>query len=171
MKIDRMFFEQFEDKVKEDGFIKENVEQGKWDNVLDYINRQIMNKPEEFFTIEKLRRAAGVDRRISLREIIEKAFGFIPYFKSKDELLDEEFSKFIADLKPDEVKKIIPMKYFFKAYITDNRVRDIIETREFTQLHTNPTFNMNDFRAVPTKWRTTIPEYIKDYVPLNQFMG
>jgi type I restriction enzyme R subunit len=50
MKIDRMFFEQFEDKVKEDGFIKENVEQGKWDNVLDYINRQIMNKPEEFFT-------------------------------------------------------------------------------------------------------------------------
>ena len=171
MKIDRMFFEQFEDKVKEDGFIKENVEQGKWDNVLDYINRQIMNKPEEFFTIEKLRRAAGVDRRISLREIIERAFGFIPYFKSKDELLDEEFSKFIADLKPDEVKKIIPMKYFFKAYITDNRVRDIIETREFTQLHTNPTFNMNDFRAVPTKWRTTIPEYIKDYVPLNQFMG
>ena len=171
MKIDRMFFEQFEDKVKEDGFIKENVEQGKWDNVLDYINRQIMNKPEEFFTIEKLRKAAGVDRRISLREIIERAFGFIPYFKSKDELLDEEFSKFIADLKPDEVKKIIPMKYFFKAYITDNRVRDIIETREFTQLHTNPTFNMNDFRAVPTKWRTTIPEYIKDYVPLNQFMG
>lgn len=171
MKIDRMFFEQFEDKVKEDGFVKENVEQGKWDNVLDYINRQIMNKPEEFFTIEKLRKAAGVDRRISLREIIEKAFGFIPYFKSKDELLDEEFSKFIADLKPDEVKKIIPMKYFFKAYITDNRVRDIIETREFTQLHTNPTFNMNDFRAVPTKWRTTIPEYIKDYVPLNQFMS
>ena len=130
-----------------------------------------MNKPEEFFTIDKLRRAAGVDRRISLREIIEKAFGFIPYFKSKDELIEEEFSKFIADYKPDDISKIVPMKYFFKAYVTDNRVRDIIETRKFNDLYTNPTFDMSDFRAVPVEWRTKIPEYVKDYVPLNQFMS
>lgn len=29
---------------------------------------------------------------------------------------------------------------------------------------------MNDFKAVPPVWRTRIPEYVKDYVPLNQFM-
>ncbi|MCJ7623700.1 MAG: DEAD/DEAH box helicase family protein, partial [Anaerolineaceae bacterium] len=171
MKIDRMFFEQFEDKVKQDEFIKKNVEQGRWGNVVDYVNKHIMNKPEQYFTIDKLRRAAGVDRRLFLREIIEKAFGFIPHFKSKDELLEEEFNKFIADLKPDEVNKIIPMKYFFKAYVTDNRVRDIIENRQFTQLNTNPTFTMDDFKAVPMEWRTKIPEYVKDYVPLNQFMS
>ena len=171
MKIDRMFFEQFEDVVKDDTFIKNNIEDGRWENVIDYVNSQIMNKPEEFFTIDKLRRAAGVDRRISLREIIEKAFGFIPYFKSKDELIEEEFSKFIADYKPDDISKIVPMKYFFKAYVTDNRVRDIIETRKFNDLYTNPTFDMSDFRAVPVEWRTKIPEYVKDYVPLNQFMS
>ena len=169
MKIDRMFFEQFEDKIKEDGFIKDNVENGRWSNVIDYVKEQIMNKPEEFFTIEKLQRAAGVDRRLSLREIIEKAFGLIPHFKSKDELLEEEFSKFIADLKPDEVKKIMSMKYFFKAYVTDYHVRDIIDTRQFTQLNTNPTFNMKDFKAVPMEWREKIPEYVKDYVSLNEF--
>jgi type I restriction enzyme R subunit len=38
-------------------------------------------------------------------------------------------------------------------------------------LNTNPTFNMQDFKAVPSTWRERIPDYIKDYVPLNQFMA
>jgi type I restriction enzyme R subunit len=29
---------------------------------------------------------------------------------------------------------------------------------------------MNHFKAVPLAWRSRIPEYVKDYVPLNQFM-
>jgi len=29
---------------------------------------------------------------------------------------------------------------------------------------------MSDFKAVPPAWRTLITEYVKDYVPLNQFM-
>ena len=28
---------------------------------------------------------------------------------------------------------------------------------------------MEDFRAVPSKYRGIVPEYIKDYVSLNQF--
>mgnify|MGYP002130177769 CR=1 FL=1 len=29
---------------------------------------------------------------------------------------------------------------------------------------------VGDLRAVPPEWRDGIPEYVKDYVPLNQFM-
>jgi len=29
---------------------------------------------------------------------------------------------------------------------------------------------MADFKAVPREWRNRIPEYIKDYLSLNQFM-
>ena len=70
MKIDRMFFEKFEERVKADDFVKANVQQGQWERVIEYINAHILDKPEEFFTLDKLRRAAGVDRRLSLREII-----------------------------------------------------------------------------------------------------
>ena len=35
---------------------------------------------------------------------------------------------------------------------------------------TEQQFGMSDFKAVPPAWRTVIPEYVKDYVPLNQFM-
>ena len=49
-----------------------------------------------FVILDKLRKAAAVDRRVTLREILEKVFDLIPGFKSKDELLEEEFDKFVA---------------------------------------------------------------------------
>jgi type I restriction enzyme, R subunit len=169
MKIDRMFFDHFEDKVRANETIARAVEEGQWDRVIDYVNREVFDRPEEYYTLEKLRRSAAVDRRISLREILEKVFGLIPGFKSKDELLEEEFSKFVADHKPEEAEAIPAIKTYFKAYVTSNKVRDIIETKHFTDLATNPTFSTQDFKAVPKKYRDLVPEYVKDYVSLNQF--
>lgn len=169
MKIDRMFYEKFEDAVRENDFIAASIEAGQWDRVIDYVNREVFDKPEEFYTLDKLRKAAAVDRRLTLREILEKIFGLIPRFKSKDELLEEEFSKFVADYKPDEAEAIPAIKTYFKAYVSDGRIRQIIDEKEFADLATNPVFSTRDFRAVPPKYRVLIPEYIKDYVSLNQF--
>ena len=169
MKIDRMFFEKFEDTVRENETIARAVEAGQWDRVIDYVNREVFDKPEEYYTLDKLRKAAAVDRRLTLREILEKVFGLIPGFKSKDELLEEEFAKFVADYKPEEATAIPAIKTYFKAYVTSGRVRDIIDNRQFTDLATNLMFSTRDFRAVPPKYRSLVPEYVKDYVSLNQF--
>ncbi|HLF96531.1 MAG TPA: DEAD/DEAH box helicase family protein [Methylococcaceae bacterium] len=169
MKIDRMFFERFEDAVRENETIAKAVEAGQWDRVIDYVNREVFDKPEEYYTLDKLRKAAAVDRRLTLREILEKVFGLIPRFKSRDELLEEEFSKFVADRVPEPPSAIPAIKTYFKAYVTSNRVRDIIDSRQFTDLATNPYFSTHDFRAVPQPYRTLVPEYVKDYVSLNQF--
>ena len=169
MKIDRMFFEKFEDVVRANDTVAAAVEAGQWDRVIDYVNREVFDKPEEYYTLDKLRKAAAVDRRLTLREILEKVFGLIPRFKSKDELLEEEFSKFVADRVPEPPSAIPAIKTYFKAYVTSNRVRDIIDSKHFTDLATNPFFTTHDFRAVPQQYRTLVPEYIKDYVSLNQF--
>jgi type I restriction enzyme R subunit len=169
MKIDRMFFEKFETKVKEDPAIVKAVEEGKWDQVIDYVNRELFDKPDEYYNLDKLRRAAAVDRRITLREILQKVFGLIPRFKSKDELLEEEFTKFVADHRPEEPTAVPAIKNYFKAYATSDQFRHIIDAKEFTQLATNPSFSMKDFKAVPERYRSLVPEYIKDYVSLNQF--
>ena len=110
-----------------------------------------------------------MDRRLSLREILEKVFGLIPRFKSKDELLEEEFAKFVSDAKPDEAEAIPAIKNFFKAYAISDQVRGIIESGHYTDLATNSFFSTRDFKAVPAKYRALIPNYIKDYVSLNQF--
>jgi type I restriction enzyme R subunit len=171
MKIDRMFFEKFEETVRENKTIAAAVDAGQWDRVIDYVNHALFDKPEEYYTLDKLRKAAAVDRRLTLREILEKIFGLIPRFKSKDELLEEEFAKFVADAKPEEAEAIPAIKTFFKAYVTSDQVRHIIESRQFTDLATNAVFSTRDFRAVPEKYRTLIPEYVKDYVSLNQFVA
>jgi type I restriction enzyme, R subunit len=169
MRIDREFYAKFEDAVRENDFIAACVEAGQWDRVIDYVNKELFDKPSEFYSLEKLRKAAGVDRRLSLREILEKIFGFIPRFKSKDDLLEEEFSKFVIDWKPDEAEAIPAIKTYFKAYATSDAIRHIIESGHLTDLATNPVFSTRDFKAVPAKYRKLIPEYIKDYVSLNQF--
>lgn len=169
MKIDRMFFEKFEDAVRENETIAKAVEAGQWDRVIDYVNREVFDKPDEYYTLDKLRKAAAVDRRLTLREILEKVFGLIPRFKSKDELLEEEFAKFVADTKPEDAIAISAIKTFFKAYVTSNQIRHIIDTKDFTVLATHPMFSTRDFKAVPARYRALIPEYVKDYVSLNQF--
>lgn len=169
MRIDREFYAKFEDAVRENSFIAASIEAGQWDRVIDYVNKEVFDKPSEFYSLDKLRKAAGVDRRLTLREILEKIFGHIPRFKSKDDLLEEEFSKFVADRKPEEAEAIPAIKTYFKAYATSDAIRHIIESGHLTDLATNPVFSTKDFRAVPAKYRTLIPDYIKDYVSLNQF--
>ena len=87
MKIDRMmFFDRFADTVRKNETIARAVEAGEWDRVIDYVNREVFDKPEDYYNLEKLRQAAAVDRRLTLREILEKVFGLIPRFKSRDEI-------------------------------------------------------------------------------------
>ncbi len=174
MKIDRMFFEAFENTVKADGTLQAFVDGEQWEQAVDYVATQVLDKPAQFFTLDKLRRAAGVDRRLTLREILEKIFGLIPAFKSKDELLEDEFQKFLLDQPEEELAKhadaIVALEYFFKAYASDERLRDIVDNRRLTELNVNPAFGMADFKAVPKEWRDRIPEYVKDYVSLYRFM-
>lgn len=169
MKIDRMFFDKFEAAVRGHEGVAAAVRGGQWERAIDTMQREVLNRPEEYYTLEKLRKAAAVDRRLSLREVLEKTFGLIPAFKSKDELLEEEFAKFVADVKPEEAKDIPALKQYFKAYASSEQLRLIIDNKRIAELNTYPPFSARDYRAVPDKYRKLIPEYIKDYVSLNQF--
>lgn len=169
MKIDRMLFKKFEDRIIMDDIIKKNVELGNWEQVVSHIQNEIFNKPEEYFNLEKLRKAAKIDRKVTIREMVEKVFGIIPKFKSKDELLEEEFDKFISIYPPEEDVNLRALKYFFKAYIVDGEIRKIIEAKDFHSLQTNPTLTISQFKEVAVKYREVIPLYIKDYINLERF--
>ncbi|WP_343586003.1 DEAD/DEAH box helicase family protein [Flavobacterium sp.] len=169
MKIDRMLFQKFEDRIVMDDIIKKNVELGNWEFIVSHIQNEILEKPNEYFNIEKLRKAAKIDRKVSIREIVEKIFGIIPKFKSKDEMLDEEFDKFISIYPPEEDVNIRALQYFFKAYIVDQDIRKIIENKDFQALQTNATLTITQFKEVNVKYREVIPVYIKDYIKLENF--
>jgi len=168
MKIDWKFFEKFEQTVKNNPIVKEKYEKGDIEGVEEYVRNEIFDKPEEYFNLEKLHKAVKVDRQISLREFIEKIFGDIKEFKTKDELLEEEFEKFLSIYKPDS-KYVLLIKNYFKAYITDSEIRNIIESKEYSSLATNPKIKIEELKELD-EWREIVPEYIKDYVIINNFM-
>lgn len=168
MKIDRMYFQKFEKTIIEHPLLKEQAEAGKWDELMAYLEEHILNKPEDYFNLEKLRSSIQIDRRISMREIIEKIFGMIPYFKTKNELLDEEFDKFDSRYLPKE-EYFNYAKDVFKAYIIDADFRTIIDNKDFALLNISPYGEA--FKKLPKELRESIPEYIKDFVSLNKFVA
>lgn len=135
----------------------------------EIVARDLFNKPEDFFKLDKLRKAVSLDRRITLRKLLAKVFGDIDRFKTKDELLEDELAKFVLIHQPDAAHMPV-IRQFFKAYVTDGGIRAILGSREFGQLAANPKISLAEFRALD-QWRAVIPEYVKDYVHLNQFLS
>ena len=57
-----------------------------------------------------------------MREVIEKVFGGLDRFKTKDELPEEELAKFVSINNPDAAHMPV-IRQFFKAYVTDGNLR------------------------------------------------
>jgi type I restriction enzyme R subunit len=173
MRIDRELFDSFADKVKSDDFVSRKFKEGRLEEAEEYVRKELFNKPEEYINLDKLRRAVKLDRRLTLREVLEKIFGKLKKFKKKDELLEEEISKFI-ELHGTDRKNlqecIHAIRLFMKEYITNVTFRKIIDTGDFTELETNPVFSMKDLEELDG-WRDDLINYVKDYVNLNVFLG
>ena len=169
MKIDRMLFEKFEEKVKADEEAKSQYEQGNIAAAQHYIEEKYLNKPAEFFTWDKLRRAAGVDRRLTVKEMLDKVFGAITSFKSKKDLVNDEFEGYILShgVAAGEYYKV---RRFFEAYLTDTEVQRAIEDKKFQLLGTKiPSYTMSDLKNLGAVNMKSVVEYIKDNVNIWKF--
>ena len=168
MRVDRMYFQKFEEQIKQDDYAVEKAVIGDLEAIIRHIEENVFDKPEEFFNLEKLRKSLNIDRRVSLREIVEVIFGMKPYFKTKDELLDDEFDKFDSRYMPDE-KQFTPAKNFFKTYVLDPEFRIQVDEGNFAYImgsHAGGEY----LRKLTIELRNKIIEYIKDYVSFNQFV-
>ncbi len=170
MKIDRMFFNRFADTATQDETLRKAVENEAWDEARDHVINEIFEKPEDFFNLAKLRQALSIDRRVTIREILEHVFGKIERLKTRDEMLEDEFAAFLARREPEDAAAVPVIKAYFKAYAVDGEFRNIIDAGTIGLLATNPGFSFDDFRQLPSEYRESVPEYIKDYVSLNQFV-
>ena len=170
MKVDRMFFQQFEDKVKVDDEINLLMQAGDVEVATARVKEKYDNKPDEYFDLEKLRKALKIDRKITWRELLELIY-WKNKIKGKDDLLHDEFDKFVSTNNIDNVKDLQALKYFFEAYATDQTVRTIIDQKEYTELYHHPSFNVEDFSRVDDDMKTKLPYYVNTYVQLNKFIS
>ncbi len=170
MKVDKMFFQQFEEEIQQDEDIQQAMAEGNLDTATYLTLEKYLKQEGNHYTLDKLRRALKIDRKISIKEILDMIFNGNE-IKSKDVLLQEEFEKFISTIDISEVTDINALKYFFIAYITDPEVRQVVDTKDFTALNTISTLSKDDFVRVQPKMREAIPNYIRTYVPMDKFIA
>jgi type I restriction enzyme, R subunit len=167
MRIDREFFAKAQEVIQQDKEISLAVDNEQWDRAISIVRNKYENQPELYMTLERLQKSENLDRRLSWREFLERVFGRIDRFKSKDDKLEEECGKFIAIHKPDS--KYVPyIKNFLKAYVSDEKFRSIIHEKRYGDLNFYSAFSMEEFKAL-NGWRETIPEYAKDYISFNTY--
>jgi type I restriction enzyme R subunit len=162
MRIDR---EGFKRAVQEDIVGNETLknlwQNGDTEEAENYVKKEIFDKPKNFLNLDKIKRIFGVDRRISVKEVLQYAFGEKDEFESKDELLESEWKKFV-DIYEVKQQYYQPAKNFFKAYIVDEEVRDIVKTKQLARLHQCASFDFVDYEQL-NGYKATIPQYIHDY--------
>ena len=127
MRVDKeLYVSRFENTIKEaaqkDSEFKEAIESGDYEQMEQFVKEKIFNKPEDYFTLERIRQGYKADRHISLWEIMDKIFGRIPRFKSKDELAQEEFEKYLvnSEINPELYYEA---REFFRNYLIDENFR------------------------------------------------
>lgn len=170
MRIDR---EGFRRAVEEDILANKTLS-NLWKNgdiieAEEYTKKHIFDKPSHFLNLDKIRKVFNIDRRISIREFLEVAFGEKDTFESKKELLEAEWEKFV-ELHPVDPDHYYQAKDFFKSYISDSEVRDIIDRKAYGELFHSPALSFEIWNAC-NGYKDVIPRYIKDYVSLNTFMN
>jgi len=162
MRIDR---EGFKKAVDED-VISNATLKALWDNAdyeaaEEFAISHVLNKPKNFLNLERIRKAFGVDRRISVREFLEVAFGDKNGFESRDSLLESEWERFMDIHHVDQVH-YQSVKNFFKAFITDEEVRDIVKSKQLGRFHQCASFDFSDYEQLDG-FKQVVPQYILDY--------
>jgi type I restriction enzyme R subunit len=127
----------------------------------EFVKTHVFDKPRNFLNLERIRKVFNVDRRISVKEFLEVAFGEKDGFEMKDDLLESEWEKFMEVHSVDQ-PHYQPVKNFFKAFIVDDEVRDIVKSNQLARFHTCASFDFSDYERL-NGFKNIVPQYVNDY--------
>ena len=175
MKIDReAFSSSFEqttrDEVEKFPELHEAVEARDWSRVEAFVRENIFEKPQEFWNTEKLRDAYGVDRRLTLSEILQKVFGVIQRFPSREDLAGEDFDRFLS-MEGVDGTKVHELQTLFTAYLLYPDIRVAVDEGDFGKLATDARLNLRELKALGEPQRRFTLNYIKDNIVINRYFA
>jgi type I restriction enzyme R subunit len=165
MKIDRDLYRSFQSVVTDNSTIRNFVENMEFESAENYLEENILDKPEEYFTLQKLGKSLELDRKLSVSELLLHAFGHIDRIKSKNECLEEDFEKLDEELNPSD-DHFQDAKEVFESYVTDPEYREIVDEGRFVELNVHPSGQA--FKNLPEELQEMIPQFIKVKVDLER---
>jgi len=168
MRIDRDLYPSFKKDIQSNQTIKEMVENLKFDDAEQYLIDNVLDKPQEFYTLDKLKKSLELDRKLTVSELLLYAFDHIDKIKTRKECIEEEFEKFDDKFHPSE-DDFYDTKQFFESYILDKDYRDIIDSKRFAELNVHPSGQA--FKNIPQEFREQIPLYVRENVDMERLVS
>jgi type I restriction enzyme R subunit len=175
MRVDTEAFSKgFESKVREEAEqseeLREAIEQEDWQRLWSHVETNIFDKPQEFWNFEKLQNSYGIDRRISPEELMMKVFVPGYHLKNRQNLVDEQFERFISAGKVDG-SHYNEAKQLFSSYLLFDDIRGVMhDPKQMGSLATDMRLSMQDLKKLGRPGIDATLNYIKDNVPLNRFL-
>lgn len=175
MRIDReLYTSNFEKTVREhfnnSEEFKEAVNNWNYEIMENYIKSNIFDRPDNYFNIKKLREwyQGKTDRILWLWEILDLIFWKIDRFKTKDDIAQEEFDKFMLNNQLVDQSKFYPAKEFFKSYLSNQNFRLNVDEKKFREYADQPEIYWI-FKSLWTPTMNSIIKYIRDNVNQKDF--
>ncbi len=168
MRIDRDLYPSFKRVIQSNQTIKEMVENFKFQDAEQYLIDNVLDKPQEFYTLDKLRKSLELDRKLTVSELLLYTFDHIDKIKTRKECIEEEFENFDDKFHPSE-DNFDDTKQFFESYILDKDYREIIDSKRFAELNLHPSGQA--FLRIPKELREQIPVYIRDNVDIERLVS
>lgn len=156
MRVDNSLYRTFKKRIRIDETIRRLMQERDFIGAKNYLRDYILNRPEDFFTIPDLGRSLGLDRPVSIRELLDMVFDNVNGLPSRTECLEEEFDKFdtIVDIDSKDIENA---KIAFEAYAIDEEFRQFVDDREYVELNTQSSGQA--FLQLPIELKRKIPDY------------
>lgn len=176
MRIDREMFQKFVEETREDAELRKLDSEDPL-AALEYLKNNVLDKPNHYMTLDKIKKHFKLDRRISLREALDIIMGREDQPKKKAEIIADKFQDFIttkdlAERLSSDADLFHLAFHFFDAYISSDAVRSAIDSGEIGRLESTGQITLKDyetlFRAGLAK---PIASYITDYIDTERLKG
>jgi len=168
MKIDRQLFQKAKQLIVDDLEIKTAVELQQWEKAFKIIEEKYENKPDLYLTLDKLKLSENVDRRITWREVLDRVFGLIDHFMSKEELFDLDMEKLSKKYQPTPEQMSL-IRHYIWTFLNDKYFKEIVSSKKIGKLSTYSGFTVDEFKKLG-EYTTILPSYIAEKIDLNSYM-
>ena len=176
MVIDREMFRKFVEETREDAELQ-RLDAENPNAALEYLKNNVLDKPNHYMTLEKMKKHFKLDRRISLGEALDIIMGRTSEPKKKAEIIGSHFSDFVATKglseKLSEDTELFHLAYqLFDAYISSPQVKDAIDSGQFGNLTQTGQISLAEYTKLhQNELAQPIVSYIRDYIDTDKLKG
>lgn len=176
MRIDREMFHEFIEEVRNDEELVRRDNENR-ESALEYLKTDILDKPDHYMTLDKIRKHFKLDRKVTLGDALDIIMGRTDEPKTKAEIIHDKFTeavqlKGLTDILANDTDLYSLAYNLFDSYISSNEVQDIIDKGEFGRLDNTNQINLAEYTKLFNVGVTApLVEYIRDFINIDKLRG